>query len=130
MEDLAAEHGSFANFFANWPTEDQVGLMLYFKKKGSRLGGQTGQYFIRFMQKDGFITSSDVIAALIANGVDISDNPTSQRDLRRIQDAFNQWHQETGMPYSHLSKVLAYTAGDNVDVEIIANYSNRQSLVD
>jgi len=63
LDELAAEHGSFARFFADWPSDNQVGLMHYFKKNGSRLGGQTGQYFIRFMHKDGFITSNDVVAA-------------------------------------------------------------------
>jgi len=129
LDELAAEHGSFARFFADWPSDNQVGLMHYFKKNGSRLGGQTGQYFIRFMHKDGFITSNDVVAALIASGLDISNTPTSQRDLNKIQAAFNHWHEETGLPYTHLSKILAYTAGDNIEVETIANYSNRQSLV-
>lgn len=129
LEQLASEHGSFANFFADWPLEDQIGLMSYFKKNGARLGGQTGQYFIRFMRKDGFITSPDVVSAMIANGVDISEKPTSQRDLRKIQNAFNDWHQQSGHCYSDISRILAYTAGDNIEVEILSDYSKRQSLV-
>jgi 3-methyladenine DNA glycosylase Tag len=48
LDEVAAEHGSFANFFAEWPSSDQVGLMKYLHKNGSRLGGKTAQWFIRF----------------------------------------------------------------------------------
>lgn len=94
--------------------------MAWLKNNGGRLGGQTGQYFIRFMGKDSFITSKDVCTAFCANGVDINEKPTSKRDLGRVQDAFNHWRDETGMPYTHLSKVLAYTVGENYSVETIA----------
>ena len=26
--------------------------------------------------------------------------------------AFNTWHQETQLPYTHISKILAYSVGD------------------
>jgi len=108
--DLAAEHGSAAGFFAAWPDEDYVGLLRLLKKRGSRLGGNTGQYFLRFMGKDSFILSRDVVAALKREGV-ISADPTSKRDLQRVQQAFNQWHAESGRPLTHISKVLAFTVG-------------------
>lgn len=122
IESVAEKEGSFGKFFANWPVSDQVGLMAFLKKNGARLGGQTCQYFIRFIGKDSFITSRDTIAALIANGVEITPKATSQRDLNRIQEAFNHWHQETGLPYTHISKILSYTAGDNVPVETLLQY--------
>lgn len=119
IEEIAAESNSFADFFVNWPVSDQIGLMDYLKKNGERLGGQTGQYFIRFIGKDGFITSKDVCVALIAAGIDIKEAPSSKRDLKKIQDAFNHWHDETGLPYSHISKILAYSVGENYDAEDI-----------
>lgn len=122
IEDIAAQHGSFGAFFADWPVSDQIGLMAFLKKNGARLGGQTCQYFIRFMGKDSFITSRDTIAALIANGVETTAEATSQRDLKNIQAAFNHWHEETGLPYTHLSKIMSYTAGDNVPVEKLLQY--------
>jgi 3-methyladenine DNA glycosylase Tag len=128
IDEIAAEYGSFAMFFAQWPVEDQVGLMSFLKKEGSRLGGQTCQYFIRFIGKDGFITSSDVITALIANGVDISEKPTSQRDLKKIQDAFNHWHQESGLAMTHISRILSFTVGDNVPGEVLSGYHRSQSI--
>lgn len=128
MEALYEEHDSFAHFFADWPSSDQIGLMAYLKKEGARLGGQTGQYFIRFMGKDSFITSNDVCAALIANGVDINDKPTSQRDLKKVQAAFNEWHQQTGLPIIDLSRILSYTVGDNVEPDLLVGYPLRLSV--
>jgi 3-methyladenine DNA glycosylase Tag len=111
--DVEREHGSFAKFIANWPSSDQVGLMLYLKKHGARLGGNTGQRFLRYMGKDGFILSSDVVSALQQSGIDISDAPSSQKDLKQVQQAFNNWHEETGLPYAHLSKILSCSIGQN-----------------
>jgi 3-methyladenine DNA glycosylase Tag len=109
----AEEHGSFAKFIAQWPITDQIGLMAHLKKYGSRLGGQTGQWFLRFIGKDCFVTTQDVIAALQNAGCDIADNPTSKRDLTKIQNAFNQWHEESGLCFSHLSRIAAYSIGKN-----------------
>lgn len=30
----------------------------------------------------------------------------------QAQQAFNDWHKETGLPYSHLSRILSYSVGD------------------
>lgn len=108
--DLAEEHGSAANFFANWPDNNYVGLLTLLKKRGNRLGGNTRQYFLRFMGKDSFILSQDVVAALIREGV-VTNTPTSQRDLTLVQQAFNQWHEESGRSLTHISKILAFTIG-------------------
>jgi len=106
--DLAEEHGSAARFFADWPDADYVSLLTLLKKRGSRLGGNTGPYFLRFMGKASFILSRDVIAALIREGV-VTTEPKSQRDLKRVQQAFNQWQQESDRSLTHISKVLAFT---------------------
>jgi len=110
LYDLAQAHGSAAAFFAGWPAEDYVELLLLLKKRGSRLGGRSAQYFLRFMGKDSFILSRDVVTALIREGV-VNGEPTSQRDLRAVQQAFNQWCQQSGRPLTHVSQVLAYTVG-------------------
>ena len=128
IDEIAQEHGSFATFFADWPSSDQVGLMKYLHKNGSRLGGKTAQWFIRFSGKDGFILTGDVIAALIANGLDINENASSQRDLKKIQDAFNEWHQDTQLPYAHISKILSYSVGDNVPVDVLDGYQGSQTV--
>jgi 3-methyladenine DNA glycosylase Tag len=107
----AEEHGSFGKVFARWPASDQIGLMAWLKKEGSRLGGNTGMYFIRFMGRDGFILSADVAARLKASGLVIADHPTSKRDLQQVQEAFNSWHEETGLCYTHLSRIAAMSIG-------------------
>jgi len=50
--DIAREHGGFGAFLAAWPAEDQVGLMALLAARGARLGGATGQYFLRFVGFD------------------------------------------------------------------------------
>jgi 3-methyladenine DNA glycosylase Tag len=108
--DLAEEHSSAAKFFADWPDDDYAGLLILLKKRGSRLGGNTGQYFLRFMGKDSFILSRDVVAALKRDGI-ITTEPKSQRDLKLVQQTFNQWRQESGRPLTQISKILAVTIG-------------------
>jgi 3-methyladenine DNA glycosylase Tag len=106
LADLAKEHGSAGRFFADYPVTDQVGLLDVLKKRGSRLGGTTAQYFLRFIGKDSFIASRDVTAALIAAGV-IDKPPTSAKALRAVQDAFNAWMAESGRPLVQISRTLA-----------------------
>jgi len=128
IDDISQEHGSFAKFFAEWPSNDQVGLMKYLHKNGSRLGGKTAQWFIRFSGKDSFVLSGDVITAMIANGVDITEKASSQRDLKRVQEAFNEWQQQTGLPLTHLSKILSYSVGDNISVDVLDGYQGSQTV--
>ena len=111
--DEAEKHGSFGKLFANWDVGDQVGLMDYLKKHASRLGGNTGMYFIRFIGKDGFILSQDVVGRLKASGVEIKDMPSSKKDLKLCQEAFNAWHAETGLPYMYLSRICGMSIGKN-----------------
>jgi 3-methyladenine DNA glycosylase Tag len=111
--DIAAEHGSFARFLADWPPADLAGLLDALGKRGSRLGGLTGQYFLRFAGKDGWILNRDVVACLRDSGLDISEAPTSKRELKLVQDRFNAWAKETGLPFAHLSRICALSIGAN-----------------
>ena len=115
----AAERGSFAQLIATWPTSDQIGLMQYLKHKGTRLGGNTAQWFLRYVGKDCFVLSKHVILALRGAGCDIVEKPNSKRDLARIQSLFNEWHQQTGLPYTHLSQIAAFAVGENYDITMI-----------
>lgn len=105
--------GGIAALIAEWPETDQVGLLDYLKKKGSRLGGNTSQWFLRNMRKDGFVLTRDVVGALITAGLDIKAQPTSKREYKLIQDTFNGWQQDTGLCMTHLSKIAAFSFGDN-----------------
>ena len=112
--DIAEDHGSFANFIAQWPTENIVELYKQMKKKGSRLGGMTGPRMLRNMGKDCFLLTHDVIVAIKIHGkLEVAENPSSQKDLVAIQDLFNQWHQQTSLPYCHLSRICACSVGEN-----------------
>jgi len=113
IADIARQRGSFAKFLAAWPGSDQVGLLDLLAKKGARLGGGTGQYFLRFIGKDSFVLSADVVACLRDAGLDIAESPTSKKDLRKAQDQFNAWAQETGLPLTHLSRICAMSIGEN-----------------
>lgn len=119
VEEIAMEHGSFGKFLARWPRADQVGLLELLARRGSRLGGMTGQYFLRFIGWDGFVTSKDVAAALRNAGLDIAETPTSKKDLRKVQEQFNAWAEETGLPVTHISRICAMSIGENYDTEML-----------
>ncbi len=106
LGDLAREHGSAAKVFATWPGSDYSGLLNMLKKRGSRLGGNTGQYFLRFMGVDSYILSRDVVARLIAEDV-IDKAPTSQKAMANTQNAFNTLNRQSGRSLSEISRVLA-----------------------
>lgn len=108
IADASEQHGGFGKFLADWPSSDQVGLLLWLKKNGARLGGASAQYFLRMVGWDGFVLSSDVIAALQNHNL-MDATPGSQKALKQAQQVFNQWHQETKLPYAHLSKILSLT---------------------
>ena len=113
VQEIAREHGSFGKFLSNWPSADEIGLLDLLAKRGSRLGGNTGQMFLRFVGWDGFVTSQDVVACLRDAGLDIAAEVTSKGDLAKVQAQFNAWAAETGLPYVHLSRICAMSIGEN-----------------
>jgi 3-methyladenine DNA glycosylase Tag len=110
---IAAEHGSFGKFLMKWPSSDEVALLDLLAKRGSRLGGNTGQMFLRFVGWDGFVTSQDVVTCLRDVGLDIAAEVKSKSDLAKVQAQFNAWAAETGLPYVHLSRICAMSIGEN-----------------
>jgi 3-methyladenine DNA glycosylase Tag len=103
---IREEHGSFGAFLATWPREDFVGMWDVLKRRGERLGGQTGRFFLRFVGWDTPVLSEDVVRALIGQGV-VDKAPTSRKALLAVQDAFNAWHAESGRPFSQISRILS-----------------------
>jgi len=116
VERVSQEHGGFGRFLGQWPADDQIGLTAYLAKHGSRLGGNTGQYVLRRLEWDTFIISSDMVAALRDAGLDIAENPTSKRDLQKIQAQINEWAAETRLPRKHISRILAMSIGKNLSL--------------
>ena len=113
VQDISKEHGSFGQFLVKWPSSDQIGLLDLLGKRGSRLGGNTGQMFLRFVGWDGFVTSQDVVACLRDAGLDIASEVKSRGDLAKVQAQFNAWAEETGLPRVHLSRICAMSIGEN-----------------
>ena len=99
-------HGSFGRYLAAWPADDIVGLWAELKHRGDRLGGQTGRFVLRFLGKDTPVLSTDVVKALIHEGV-VDREPTSKKALAAVQAAFSEWHAESGRPLCAISRVLA-----------------------
>lgn len=106
--EQAAEHGSFGKMIGDWPSDDFSGLLRFLSKHGSRLGGNSGQYVLRRMGKDGFVLGRDGVAALVDAGV-IDKLPSSQTAMQKVQAAYNQWSHESGLALSQISRVLGYS---------------------
>lgn len=104
--EMSNEYGGVGRWIGEWPSSDIAGLLDALAKGGSRLGAATGQYFLRFMGKDGFILSRDVVAALIREGV-IDKQPSSKKAMAAVQQAFNDWAGESGYGMTAISQTLA-----------------------
>lgn len=104
--DISREYNGFGRFIAQWPSNDIIALWRTLQRRGVLLGGASAPSFLRMAGKDTFILTKYVVAALQSQGV-INSAPTSQKALQQVQAAFNQLHEETGRPLSHLSAMLA-----------------------
>lgn len=106
--DLSAEYGSFGRFLAQWPVSEITGLWRLLMQRGYQLGGRSAPGFLRLAGKDTFLLTTDVVAALIAADI-IHKTPTSQADLRAVQQEFNRLYEVSGRPMCQLSAMLALT---------------------
>ncbi len=100
------DQGGVGRVLGGWSSSDYIGLLDMMKLNGSRIGGNTGQYAMRFIGRDSFILSRDVVARLIAEGV-IDKPPTSKGARRQVQDAFNTWMAQSDRSLTEISRVLA-----------------------
>lgn len=122
VERVSKEHGGFGKFLAAWPADDQVGLTAYLGKHGSRLGGNTGQYLLRWLGWDTFILSQDMAAALRDAGLDIAEGATSKKDLAKVQAQINEWAKQTKLPRAHISRILSMSIGTNHPADELRAY--------
>jgi 3-methyladenine DNA glycosylase Tag len=107
LRELAREHGSASRFFADWPESDIVGLWTVLKERGARLGGFSGAYMLRHVGKDTPMLTESVLKALRLEGVVEGKSASSRAALRKVQEAFNGWREESGRSLCELSKILA-----------------------
>lgn len=108
--------GDFGRKVGDWPASDFAGLCDWLAKEGSRLGGSTGPYMLRFMGKEGWILSRDVVARLVAEGM-VDGPPTSRKAMAAVQAAFDRWRAESGLSLTAISRVLAQSIGPEDDGE-------------
>jgi 3-methyladenine DNA glycosylase Tag len=106
------EGRSFGSFVAAWPSDDIVGLWLYLKKEGSRLGGNTGPYALRTLGVDSFLLTRDVEGFLRVNGI-IDGGAGSRKSLDAAQSYFNELREESGRSLSALSRIVSFGFGAN-----------------
>jgi len=106
------EKGSFAQFVADWPEENIIGLWDFLKKQGARLGGNTGPYALRALGKDTFLLSRDVEGYFKSHDL-ISGSATSKRSLTCIQATFNEWQQQCERSLQEISRIVSMSVGDN-----------------
>lgn len=105
---MSEQAGSADKFIRGWASDDYFGLLAYLQKHGSHLGMNTASYALRFSGVPSIILSRDVTAALIQ--ADIIDKPaTSKTAKRAVQDAFNQWVEQSGENLTYVSRVLAHS---------------------
>jgi 3-methyladenine DNA glycosylase Tag len=114
LVDLAAEHGSAARFFADWPDSDLVGLLEVMKQRAARCHGETAMRLLRRMGKPAFMTTRDVAAALVEAGV-LSAPPKNRKDFQAVQDAFNAWSEQSGRDLNAISRTLALSIGPSYE---------------
>ena len=97
---------------ANWPVDDAIGLWLFLKKHGSRLGGNTGPYALRTLGVDTFLMTRDV--ELFLRQHDIVDSGIhSLRALKATQTYFNELRDESGRSLAELSRIVSMGVGQN-----------------
>ena len=111
MVDVAKESGSFGAFLQKWPDDDQAGLLVFLHKTGSRLGGATAQYYLRFGGYDAWIASPDVCAALMREDVLDTPRATSKTAAKKVDAAMTVLHGECKLPRAVISRVLALSVG-------------------
>ena len=112
IDAICSQQGSFAEFVAQWPADNIIGLWDYLKKNGSRLGGNTGPYALRALGKDTFLLSKDVEGYFKAREL-VTGSMTSKRSLNTVQETFNAWAEQSGRAMQESSKILSMSVGDN-----------------
>ena len=100
------EDKTFGEVVASWPDDDVIGLWLFLKKHGSRLGGNTGPYALRTLGVDTFLMTADVEFFLRENAI-VDSGIHSLRALKATQTYFNDLREESGRSLSELSRLVS-----------------------
>jgi 3-methyladenine DNA glycosylase Tag len=112
IKDVSLEYGSFGKFVASFGPENITELWAFLKKRGARLGGNTGPYTLRSLGIDTFLLSRDVEDYLRKNDI-VDGGLTSKKSLRAANDTFANWHKESGRSLQEVSTTVAFSWGTN-----------------
>lgn len=112
IKDVAREHGSFGKFVASFEPENITQLWDFLKKRGARLGGNTGPYMLRSLRIDTFLFSRDVEDYLRKHDI-IDGGLTSKKSLTAANEVFELWRKESGRSLQEISAILAFSWGTN-----------------
>src|SRR3984885_12510493 len=107
-----------ARLASSWPIgrpRTRLGCSRFWPSAAAGSAAIPAQMLLRFLGYDAFVATKDVAACLRDAGLDIAAAPTSKRDLAKIQEQFNAWAKETGLPYRHLSLICAMSIGENYE---------------
>ena len=85
VREVRAEHGGFGHYLAAWPADDVVGLWDELKRRGQRLGGNSGPFFLRFVGKDTFMLSGRRGRPRWCGRRSSTRRPAARRRLRRCR---------------------------------------------
>ncbi len=107
---FVAGKGGFGAWVAEFGPDNYSDLLLALKSEGARLGGTTGQYFLRSMGVDSWILSRDVSARLVAEGV-VEKITASKKTYAAVQSAFSEWRAQSGYSLKQISRILATSTG-------------------
>ncbi len=107
---ISHQHDGFGRYVANWPATGIIGLWAELQKQFTQLGGSSAAYFLRMAGKDTFLLTGDVVLALKREGVCDSE-PKSKKAKQQVQQAFNTWVDQSGLPLCQVSKILALSVG-------------------
>lgn len=105
---LSEAYGSLGTYFAGWSVKDYCKNIQALQAGGSRLGGKTGQIFLRRLGVDTMVFSPDVLKALKREKV-VSKMPSSRKDFAALQSAIETWHGQSGRGLTQISQVLAFS---------------------
>ena len=112
IKDVGLEYGGFGKFVASFEKDNITSLWEFMKKRGARLGGNTGPYMLRALGIDTFLFSRDVEDYLRKHDI-VDGGLTSKKSLSSANAAFAQWHRESGRSLQEISAIVAFSWGTN-----------------
>ncbi len=109
LQSIIEKHGSVGNYFSDWKIHCYGINMHNLQSQGSRMGGKTGQIFLRRMGVDTLVFSNDVMISL-KRECQIGSIPKSKKSWLSMQSIIDQWHADSGRSLNEISQILAFKA--------------------